>query len=278
MTGFGEVAERLRRSTVQVLSRGTAQAGGSGVIATADGIVLTNHHVVTGTAAEVKLWNGDRIPAKLTGRDRQRDLAALQITASSLRAAELASACPRVGELVGFVGAVSTGVVHANGPLPGLGPLPWVQSDVRLAPGSSGGPLANASGEVLGLNTMIVGRGGFGNLALAIPIAAALRFLHGHDAAQGVLGVTVRPVQLPNERALGFLILETTTNEAADRASLMIGDVLMGAEGRTFARLADLQEALHNARDGRVSLQFRRGGSSRQRTVVIQLNSRRAAA
>jgi serine protease Do len=284
VTGFGEIAERLRRSTVQVLDVREAGTGGSGIIYDAAGVVLTNAHVIRGAAAEVKLWDGARLPAKVLKHDPGRDLAALRVDTSGLPAASFVSAgTPRAGELaiavgnpLGFIGAVSTGVVHAVGPLSGIGSRTWVQTTARLAPGSSGGPLANARGEVVGVNTMIVNTGSGGNLALAIPIAAALSFLSTSDS-RVVLGITVRPIAVSGERAPGFLILETTQNEPADRASLLPGDLLIGANGRRFVQFSDLQEAIDNAH-GQLSLQFRRGTGLQQRTVTIQLHERRTAA
>ena len=285
MTGFGEIAERLRRSTVQVLDASGTGTGGSGIVFDTNGIVLTNAHVVQG-ATEVRLWDGARLPATILKHDHRCDLAALRIEASGLPAASLAhSGAPRAGELaiaagnpLGFIGAVSTGVVHNHGPLPGLSPRPWVQTTVRLAPGSSGGPLANARGEVIGVNTMIVRTGAGGNLALAIPIAAAVRFLDESNKSGFTLGVVVRPVSTSGERAPAFLILETTPDEPADRASLLPGDLLIGANGRRFTELSDLQEVIDNAPGGRLSLQFRRGPGLQDRTVAIQLEHRRTAA
>ena len=159
---FGEIAERLRRSTVEVRLRG-APAGGSGVIATPDGRIVTNAHVARGDAS-VRLWDGRELPATLLARDARRDLATLQVPASGLPAATFGdSGALRVGELVmaignpmGFIGALTTGVVHALGSLAGFGAQSWVLADVRLAPSNSGGPLADACGRVIGINTMIV--------------------------------------------------------------------------------------------------------------------------
>jgi serine protease Do len=284
MTGFGEIAERLRRSTVQVLDDRTRGAGGSGIIFGAGGVIITNAHVVSGSTAEVKCWDGVRLPARVLKHDGGLDLAVLQVDAVGLPAAVSSTTTPRAGELaiaagnpLGFIGAVSTGVVHAVGPLPGISPRPWVQSTARLAPGSSGGPLANARGEIIGVNTMIAGLGGRGNLALAVPVAVALRFLTGPDKSRVNLGVSVRPIAIPGERGTGFLILQTTPDGPADRASLLIGDLLIGANGQRFGKFSDLQQAVDNAPAGLLSLQFLRGGL-RRRTVTIQLNQRRAAA
>src|SRR5215470_19812691 len=118
-TGFGEVAERLRRSTVVV--RGSTRGGGSGVICSGDGLIVTNAHVLSGRGASIQLWDGRELDADIRQMDRSRDLAALQISSKGLPAAVLAdSTRVRAGELalavgnpLGFVGALSTGVIHA---------------------------------------------------------------------------------------------------------------------------------------------------------------------
>jgi serine protease Do len=286
MTGFGEIAERLRRSTVQVADVREPGTGGSGIIFDPAGVVLTNAHVVRGAAAEVKLWDGACLPARVLKHDPRADLAVLQVNTSGLPAASFgASEAPRPGELViavgnplGFIGAVSTGVVHAVGPLSGAGRRSWVQSTARLAPGSSGGPLANARGDVIGVNAMIVATRAAANLALAIPIATVLRFLSSPDDARPSLGITVRPLPIPGERSPGFLILEVTDDMPAGRASLLPGDLLIGANGRRFTNFSDFEEAIDRADAGRLPLLFRRGGSLQQRTVTLQLDARRAAA
>ena len=168
--GFGEIAEQLRRSTVLIHSGG--RGAGSGVIWSGDGLVVTNAHVVRATPVIVQLWDGREFKAAIGPRDLSRDLAQLRIEAADLPAASSADSSElRPGELaiaignpLGFVGALATGVIHAVGPLRGLGRQTWVQADVRLAPGNSGGPLANAQGRVIGINTMVAG-----GLALAIP-------------------------------------------------------------------------------------------------------------
>jgi serine protease Do len=200
-------------------------------------------------------------------------LATLRVNATALPAAPIGdSASLAVGELViaignplGFRGALSTGIVHALGPLPGLGARSWVQADVRLAPGNSGGPLANARGEVIGINTMIAG-----SIALAIPSNKAARFAGGGRAP--ALGVVLRPVALATDgmRRLGLLLLEVGSGTPAACASLIPGDVLTAADGRPFRSPSDLPEALA-ASSGRLRLQFLRGarGPVRETTVVL---------
>ncbi len=267
---LGEVAERLRRSTVQVRLR-DAQAGGTGVIATADGRIVTNAHVARGGQASVELWDGRELPATLVARDARRDLAMLQVAAGGLPAATFGdSNTLRVGELVmaignpmGFVGALTTGVVHALGNLPGFGAQSWVLADVRLAPGNSGGPLADAQGRVIGINTMIVH-----GLGAAVPGNAVTAFLH-RGAAGYSLGVTVQPVPLGNRR-IGLLVLKVEANSPAANAPLWVGDLLIGAGGKPFHSTDDLYQALDGA-GGLIRLEFLRGDRTATREVTIRV-------
>jgi serine protease Do len=258
---FGEVVERLRRSTVQVTAR--RRGGGSGVIWSRDGRIVTNAHVVEGSAGgvEVQLWDGRRLPGKIAARDRRRDLAVVQVDASGLpSAAPGDSMALRTGELViavgnpfGFIGAASTGVVHRAG-------QDWVISQLRLAPGNSGGPLANARGEVVGINTMIAG-----GLAFAVPSRAVERILNREPDAPIGLGVVVRPIRT------GLIVLEVVPDSPAERASLLQGDVLVGAGGRRLQSADDLGVAIHASRGGILELQFHRAGSGNVRTVAVRI-------
>jgi serine protease Do len=264
---FGEVTERLRRSTVHV--RSGRQGSGSGVIWTSQGVVITNAHVIRGTSPTVELWDGRRLAARVLQHDRARDLAALQIEARELSAAaHRDSAALRPGELViavgnpmGFVGAVSTGVIHRV-------ERPWIISDVRLAPGNSGGPLANAKGEVVGINAMVAGGLGF-----AIPSNSVARFLSATHERQPGLGVVVHPAVLQNEGGqVGFVVLEVVPGSNAECASLYQGDILIGAAGIRFRSQDDLEDALDRAAaSGTLAIQFRRGASPAIRTAVVQL-------
>ncbi len=130
-TGFGEIAERLRRSTVQV--RSGRRGLGSGVLWNNFGIVVTNAHVARGGQATVELWDGREFPARVTTQDPRRDLARLDIGAGGLEAEELSDAerlrpgalLIAIGNPLGFAGALTRGVVHAVGTAPGLGPRKW---------------------------------------------------------------------------------------------------------------------------------------------------------
>jgi serine protease Do len=248
MRGFGEIAERLRRSTVQVVqprNRGV----GSGVVASPDGIIVTNAHVARGSAAKVVLWDGRSWDAAVTVRDARRDLAALRISAIGLEAAALAdSNRVRPGELaiavgspLGFAGALSSGVIHSIGALSGMGPQRWIRAAVQLAPGNSGGPLANASGEVIGINTAIVN-----GLGVAVPSNDVAEFLR--SGGRHALGVVLRPVPR------GLLIVEIDKVGAGAVASLRVGDVILGSyEDLTVALDSGAERIrLPYLRDGRV--------------------------
>ncbi len=271
--GFGEVAERLRRSTV--LIQAGDRGSGSGVIWSGDGLIVTNAHVARGSHTRVQLWDGLELHASITSRDPQLDLAALRVSAndlpavnsadsSKLRPGELAIA---IGNPLGFVGALTTGVIHAVGPLRGFGSQTWVQANVRLAPGNSGGPLADAGGRVIGINTMVAGR-----LALAIPSNAVNQFLFAGPRSAW-LGVTLQPVRVPcgNAHAFGLVILEIEPGSPAARASLLPGDILLGTEEHPFHSTADLARSLEAKGPRPLRLEFLRGDYARVRRVAVQI-------
>ena len=171
--GLAAAVDELRHITVQVRTRGAAT--GAGVLwnrgESGDrGLVITNAHVVRGDRATIELSDG------AVARDRKRDLAALEFEPGRAMAATVVRDSPplRVGELViaighpgGLVGAATLGIVQATeSAREGRAPR-WIRADVRLAPGFSGGPLADATGRLVGVNTMMQG-----NLALAVPAAA----------------------------------------------------------------------------------------------------------
>ena len=231
---------------------------------TSDGLLLTNAHVARSAEAEVELWDGRRFRAAVEARDPRRDLAMLRIPATGLEAASPGdSAALRPGELVlavgnplGFAGALSTGVVHSIGMLPGMGRQPWIRAAVRLAPGNSGGPLATAEGLVVGINTAIVH-----GLGVAAPVSSALHLIrHGAPPA---LGVTLRPSRH------GLMILDLDPAGAAASASLRLGDVLLSS-------LDELGDALDSGQEV-LRLQFLRG-DRQVREAFVRLRARAEAA
>lgn len=260
LTGeLAAIADTLRRSTTQV--RGRGPGGGAGVIWQPDGLVITNAHVARGDAATVETHDGRVLDAEIVARDRSLDLAALRIDARDLPAAAVGdSDALRVGELVlavgnplGITNAVSAGIVHAVS-ASGQGRNDWVRADVRLLPGNSGGPLANAAGQVIGINSMVAG-----GLGLAVPSNVVERFLGRQSRPQ--LGIAARPVLVPlgRERVAGLLLMEVVAGSAAEAAGLLIGDVLIGADGQAFRDPRDLSR-LSFDRDRPLGLDLIRGG------------------
>jgi len=179
---MADIAEAVRRSLVIV--QGRRFSAGAGIIWKKNGMILTNNHVVNGHNPKVTLSDGRQFQAHLLARDEEVDLALLKIDADDLPAAPIAdSHAARVGQLVFAIGHpwgqrnyTTAGVISALGRAETRGQrrsVPIIRTDASLAPGNSGGPLINAAGEVLGINTMIVG----GDQGVAIPSEIAEAFV-----------------------------------------------------------------------------------------------------
>lgn len=220
------LAERLRASTVAV--RLGRDGAGSGVIWASDGAIVTNAHVASRPRAEVVLADGRHFDARVERRDVRRDLALLRIDANGLPAA--ATRHPgelRTGEVVVAVGhplgipnALSMGIVHAPvGERPGR----FVQADLMLAPGNSGGPLADAHGRVVGINSMVAH-----GLALAVPSDDVHRFAGAQDVPAR-LGVRLAPGRLRDGTDV-LVVVAVEPESRAQRAGLLVGDALLAGD------------------------------------------------
>lgn len=158
-----QLAERLRRVSVRIESDGHGGQG-SGVVWRPDGLIVTNAHVATTDRLSVRLADGRRLAGRVVARSRSRDLAAVRVTGGELVAAGIVGAATlRPGSLVFAMGApfgvpdaLAAGIVHASSTLDRDGQPQYVRADIRLAPGNSGGPLADAWGRVVGINSMVV--------------------------------------------------------------------------------------------------------------------------
>lgn len=262
--------EALRRVTVEI---GNGRSHGSGVIWSGEGLIVTNAHVVSDLEPTVELPDGRKYIARVIRRDPFRDLAQLQVDARGLSAARPADPLgARPGALVlamghpfGVRGALSVGILH-SGPAAGRGSRArWLRADVALGPGNSGGPLADATGGVLGLNTMLVN-----GLAYAIPSTSVARFL-GAQFDRAVLGVGVRPVVLRSRSGVGFVVLQVVPGSGAEAAGLMVGDVLTAIDGVRFADPSALAVALEEARPGdRLEIESIRGFERVTRRVELR--------
>jgi serine protease Do len=280
--------EDAQRSVVQVLSSG--RGIGAGVIWPGDGLVLTNYHVISGRRRggniRVALHDGRTLDADVVKSGRRLDLALLRLEGDrgDLPAAPIGdSDALRVGELVyaighpwGSVGAVSAGIVGGVGELRGQGrgsSTRYVRSDVALAPGNSGGPLLNARGEVVAINAMI-----FGLMALSITSNAANSWVAGERRPR--LGIGVLPVEVPvslqrEAGTAGLVIAGVETGGAADRAGLLVGDVLLAVAGKPFGEAETLLDAVARAGDV-VSLRVMRGGRIMVMEVRLEESGRAA--
>jgi serine protease Do len=273
----GRVAEALRRSTVQIRSGQGYRQGNGSAVALARDQVITNAHVVQADVNQkghlsLESYEGNVVSGSIVKIDRRRDLALLAAPGLEAFPASLGDSdvlrvgtpIIAVGNPMGFVGAVSTGIVHSIGPAGPVSGLPWIHADLHLAPGNSGGPLADLQGQIVGINTMIVA----GGLALAIPSRAVQSFLT-RTTSQWSLGVVVRPVSLKNR--IGMMILELIVGGAAERASLLPGDILVAGNERRFRFLDDLQDAIDQSPGAILHLEFYRAGQEKLRKVVVRL-------
>src|SRR5580692_9582418 len=266
-----------------------ARAMGSGVVFTPDGAILTNNHVVEDALTiNVRLRDGRYLPARLVGRDPATDLAVVKIEASGLPAAKLAdSDAARVGEWVVAIGSpfglgytVTAGVLSAKG-RGGLGMNAiedYLQTDASINPGNSGGPLCNLQGEVLGINTMIVGRGQ--GIGFAVPSNMALRVANqiqktGH-VSRAWIGVGVQDVT-PELAAAMHLSAETgalVNNVAADgpafKGNVRAGDVIAAVGGKPLRDGHDLvRETIAHEVGETVPLEIVRGGQHYGASVTL---------
>jgi serine protease Do len=274
------LAARLRQSTVQIRVEGHGM--GSGVIWQPDGLILTNNHVLRGPSAEVVLADGRTLRGQVTQRDQAHDLAALRVDGGMLEAAPIGDSTQvRVGQIVlamghplGIADALSMGIVH-DAP---AGDHGWLRADLSLLPGNSGGPLADARGRVIGVNTMVSG-----GLALAIPSNLAARFALG-TTHLSFLGLRTQRVRLPAAMRLssrqesGLLVLGLVEGGPADRHGLLPGDVLIAASGWPVSDHQALEALLRRSAAGTpVPLRLIRGGELMEITAVLGRRETRAA-
>lgn len=235
-------------ASMQVPVRGL----GSGFIVSEDGLILTNAHVIAhANDVIVKLTDRREFHAKVLGSDQRTDIAVLQIDAKNLPTVIIGSPADlQVGQWVlaigspyGFENSVSAGVVSAKGrSLPDGSGVPFIQTDAAVNPGNSGGPLFNAHGEVVGINSQIYSRtGGFQGLSFAIPIDLALKVQQqitktGH-ASHGMLGVSVQEVDQSLADAfkllkpMGAIVLEVQPGSPAANAGLQPSDIILKVDG-----------------------------------------------
>ena len=264
---------------------------GSGFVVSADGYVVTNHHVVK-DAEEiiVKLSDRRELEAKIIGSDPRSDIALLKIEASNLPVVKLGSSSNlKVGQWVlaigspfGFDHSVTAGIVSAKGrSLPNENYVPFIQTDVAINPGNSGGPLFNLDGKVVGINSQIYSRtGGFMGLSFAIPIEVAMDVveqlkIHGY-VSRGWLGVYIQEVtrelaeSFGMDKPMGALVAKIMDESPAKDADVKVGDVILSFNGQEVANSAALPPMVGRVRVGeQVKLKIMRDG--KLKTVKVKI-------
>jgi serine protease Do len=270
---ISSIVQRVDPSVVQVRAEG--RGGGAGFVWSADGQILTNQHVVGGLdQVEILFPDGKSYTGPVIARNQTLDLALVKIDGINLPTVPIADASRlRVGELViaighpwGQRGVVTMGIVSGNGeiPLQNGRKAQYIRSDVRLAPGNSGGPLLNTNGEVVGINAMIFG----GDLSVAIPSHVASAWVAGLLNGGGkpvTLGVQVQQVELRglnnSGHAFGLLIVGIAEGSLADRAGLMVGDVLLDVNGSVVPDPVVLRDTLAQYAASGLQIRLLRGGT-----------------
>ena len=284
------VAERLSPSVANVRLR---RGGGSAVVITPDGFMLTSAHVIARTrGGRASFVDGRELEFEVVGSDPLSDLAVLRVgDESELASAELGdSEGLRVGQLVvaignphGFTGSVTAGVVSALGrSLPTRSGANVrivdnvIQTDAALNPGNSGGALADGRGRVVGINTAVAGVG----LGLAVPINAATRRIIGALMSEGrfrraYLGIAGGPRPLPPRlarklgRTAGVEVVEVVEGGPADRAGLRAEDLIVELDGTPIEGMDELQRVVVSELIGRaVRARVVREGRERELELV----------
>ncbi len=257
---------------------------GSGFIVSADGLILTNAHVVRDASeVVVKLTDRREFQAKVLGSDPRTDVAVLKIDAKNLPVVPLGGARDlKVGEWVlaigspfGFENSVTAGVVSAKGrSLPDDSLVPFIQTDVAVNPGNSGGPLFNAKGEVVGINSQIYSRtGGYQGVSFAIPMELALKvkdqIVATGKASHARLGVTIQDVNqtlaesFHLDKPQGALVSSLQSGGPADKAGLKVGDVILQLNGKDVVASGDLPALIGQSLPGeKVTLGIWRDGQT----------------
>ncbi len=264
---------------------------GSGFIVSSDGTVLTNAHVVDGAdEVTVKLTDKREFKAKVLGIDKASDVAVLKIDAKNLPVVKAGSTSSvRVGEWVlaigspfGFENSASAGIVSAKSrSLPDGNYVPFLQTDVAVNPGNSGGPLFNMAGEVIGINSQIYSRsGGYQGLSFAIPIDVAMNVerqivAHG-KVSRGRLGVAIQEVNqsladsFGLKKPAGALVSSVEKGGPAAKAGLEPGDVILGINGKEVVNSSELPAIVAAITPGSsANLQVWRKGVTRQIDVEV---------
>jgi serine protease Do len=267
------------------------RGAGSGFIVSPDGYILTNTHVV-GNADEVTVRLTDRreFPAKVIGADERTDVAVIKINAANLPTVKLGDPTRvrpgqwvlAIGSPFGFENSATAGIISATArSLPSDNYVPFIQTDVAVNPGNSGGPLFNLAGEVIGINSQIFSRtGGYMGVSFAIPIDVARnvedQLIKTGKVVRGRIGVTIQDVnaQLAEsfglDRPRGALVSSVEKDGPAAKAGLQPGDVILAVNSKAIERYGELSGSIAAMKPGaEASLDVWRGGKKQNVMVKV---------
>ncbi|TDN67126.1 Do family serine endopeptidase [Paraburkholderia sp. BL10I2N1] len=273
----------------------SSAALGSGFIISQDGYILTNNHVVDGAnVVTVMLKDKREFPAHVIGTDKESDVAVLKIDAGTLPTVKIGDpAQSKVGEWVlaigspyGFDNTVTSGIISAKSRnMSDENYTSFIQTDVPVNPGNSGGPLFNMKGEVIGINSMIYSRtGGFQGLSFAIPIDEAIKVKDdlvktGH-VSRGLLGIGVGPIDQSAAKSLGMdkpqgaLVGSVNPDGPAARAGIQTGDVILSVNGTPVTDASELRSRIAGLSPGATAdIGVWRNGSRKSVSVTVGVMS-----
>jgi len=273
---------------------------GTGFITSSDGYIITNHHVVDGADKVIVRFSDRReLEAKVVGSDALSDIAVLKVETTGLRPVSIGDArslrpgqwVVAIGSPFGFDYSVTAGIVsgvNRRSMDPGQQYVPFIQTDVAINRGNSGGPLLNTRGEVVGVNSQIFSNtGGFIGVSFAIPVDVAMntarQLRESGEVRRGILGVQIgevtreRALELGLPRPVGAFVSGVITGSAANKAGILPGDVITAFNGREVLNASDLPPQVGLLAPGsRATVTLRRNGGSRE--LVVTLDALDAAA
>ena len=280
--------------------RGVSQ--GTGFIISADGYVLTNHHVVEGAdTVRIRLADRREFTAKVVGSDEQSDVALLKIAATGLPTLRIGDSkslksgqwVVAIGSPFGLDHSVTAGIVSAVGranPYANQRYVPFIQTDVAINRGNSGGPLLDTRGQVVGINSQIFSNsGGYMGVSFAIPIDVAMNAVQQLKATgkvtRGQLGIEMQPMGRDEARALnlpddrGAMVKRVVPGGPAEKAGIIALDVIRSVDGQPINEYSDLPPIIGGMAPGaKVRIELIRDGKPRTVTATLNALDERVAA